>query len=41
MESIMNEEKDWDHNVEVGAVEGPVESVCRDEVVQASKERRL
>ena len=26
MERIMNEENDWDHNVEVEAVEGPI--VC-------------
>ena len=31
MERIMNEENDWDHNVE-DAVEGPVDSSCRDEV---------
>ena len=35
MERIMNEENDWDHNVEGDAVEGPVISVCREEVLQA------
>ena len=29
MEGIMNEEYDWDHNVEGDAVEGPVDCVCR------------
>ena len=29
MERIMNEENDWDHNVEGDAVEGPVVCVSR------------
>ena len=35
MELIMNEENDWDHNVEGDAEEGPVVSVSREEVLQA------
>ena len=31
---IMNEENDWDHNVEGDAVDGPVVCVCREEVLQ-------
>ena len=31
----MNEENDWDRNVEGGAVEGPVVYVSREEVFQA------
>ena len=34
MERIMTEEKDWNHNVEGDAVEGPVDCISRDEVVQ-------
>ena len=34
MERIMNEENDWDRNVEVDAVEGPVVCVSREEVIQ-------
>ena len=30
----MNEENDWDHNVERDAVEGPVDNISREEVVQ-------
>ena len=33
MKMIMNLENDWDENVEGDAVEGPVDCVCRDEVV--------
>ena len=32
MERIMNEEYDWDHNVEINAVEGPAVWVRREEV---------
>ena len=39
-EWIMNEENDWDHNVEGDAVEGPVVCVSRDEVLQALNEKR-
>ena len=35
MERIMNEENDWDRNVERDAVVGPVVCVGRDEVLQA------
>ena len=40
MERIINEENDWDHNVEGGAVEGPVVCVCREEVLQALNEMK-
>ena len=33
MERIMNEENDWDRNVEGDAVEGPVVCVGREEVL--------
>ena len=35
MERIMNEDNYWNCNVEVDTVEGPVVSVCREEVLQA------
>ena len=35
MERIMNNENDWDCNVEGDAVEGPVVCVSREEVLQA------
>ena len=39
MERIMNEENDWDHDVEGDAVEGPVVCVSREEkVLQALME---
>ena len=34
IERIMNEENDWDNNVEKDAVEGPVVSVAGEMVVQ-------
>ena len=37
-ESIINEENEWDHNVEGDAIEGPVDCVCRNEVVLALNE---
>ena len=41
MERIMNEEKDWDHNVDRDAVEGPVVCVSeREEVLQALNEMK-
>ena len=40
METIMNEENYWEHNVEGDAVEGQVICVRRDEVLQAIKENR-
>ena len=38
MERTMNEENDWDRNVEGDAVEGPVVCVSRDEVLRALNE---
>ena len=38
MKRIMDEENDWDHNVEGDAVEGPVVCVSREEVLQAIDE---
>ena len=38
MEGIMNEENDWDHNVERDTVEGPVVCVNREEVLQELNE---
>ena len=35
MERIMNEDNDWDHNVEGDAVEGPVVCLGREEVLLA------
>ena len=35
MERIMNEENEWDQNVQADLVEGPVERVSREEVVKA------
>ena len=35
MERIMNEENEWDQNVEADLVEGRVERVSREEVVKA------
>ena len=40
MERIMNEENDWDHNVDGDAVEGPVVCASREEVLQALSENR-
>ena len=40
IERIMNEENDWDYNVEGDAVEGPVVCVCREEVLQALNEMK-
>ena len=40
MERIMNEENDWDHNVEGDAVEGTVVHVSREEVLQALNEMK-
>ena len=39
MERISNEENDWD-NVEEDAVEGPVDSDSREEVLQAINEKK-
>ena len=35
MEKIMNEENEWDRMVETDVVEGPVEKVTRNEIVEA------
>ena len=35
MEKIMNEENEWDHMVETDLVEGPVEKVVRNKIVEA------
>ena len=35
MERIMNEENDWDRNVEGDAVEDPIVCVSREKVLQA------
>ena len=35
MEKIMNEENEWDRMVETDVVEGPVEKVVRNEIVEA------
>ena len=40
MERIMNEENEWNYNVEGDAVEGPVVCVSREEVLQASNEMK-
>ena len=41
MKMIMNDENDWDCNVEEDAVEGPVVCVCREEeVLQALDEMK-
>ena len=41
MVRIMNEENDWDHIVEGNAAEGPVNCVCREEVVQVLNEMKI
>ena len=38
MEMIMNEENDWDHNVERYVVEGPVDCISGDDVALALNE---
>ena len=40
MERIMDEVHYWDHNVEGDVIEGPVDCVSREEVVQALNENR-
>ena len=35
MEKIMNEENEWDHMVETDVVDGPMEKVVRNEIVEA------
>ena len=41
MERIMNEENDWDQRTEAEMVEGPVERVSRDEVVEAIRKMKV
>ena len=40
MEKIMNEENEWDHMVETDIVEGPVEKVACNEIVEAMQKMR-
>ncbi|XP_006822201.1 leucine--tRNA ligase, mitochondrial-like [Saccoglossus kowalevskii] len=40
MEKIMNEENEWDQDVEADLVEGPVERVSREEVVKAIRDMK-
>ena len=40
MEKIMNEENEWDHMAETDVVEGPVEKVVRDEIVEAMQKTK-
>ena len=37
MERIVNEENEWDQNVEGDSMEGPVERVSREKVVKAMR----
>ena len=40
MERIMNDDNDWDHNVEGDAVENPLFCVCREKVLQTLNEMK-
>ena len=40
MERIMNEENEWDQNVEADLVEGPIERVSSEEVVKSIREMK-
>ena len=40
MEKIMNEENEWDYMVETNAVEGPVEKVAGNEIVEAMRKMK-
>ena len=40
MEKIMNEENEWDHIVETDVVEGPVEKVARNEIVETMQKMK-
>ena len=40
MERIMNDENDWDHNVDGDATEGPIVCVSREEALRALNEAR-
>ena len=41
MEKTMNEENEWDHMVETDLVEGPVEKVVHNEIVEAIQSMKL
>ena len=41
MERIMNQENKWDQNVKAELMEGPVESVSREEVVKGIREMKV
>ena len=41
MEKIMNENHEWDHMVETDVVEGPMEKVARNEIVEAIRRMKL
>ena len=41
MEKVMNEENEWDGDVEVDVTHGPIERVMTEEVVKAIKEMKL
>ena len=41
IERIMNEENDWDHNVEEDTAQWPVDCVSRDKVVQVLNEMKM
>ena len=40
MEKIMNEENKWDHMVETDVIEGPVEKMARNAIVEAMQRRK-
>ena len=40
MEKIVNEENKWNHMVETDVVEGPVEKVARNEIVEAMQKMK-
>ena len=40
MEKIMNEENEWDRMVKTDVVEGPVEKVVRNEIVEANQKMK-
>ena len=40
MEKIKNEENEWNHMVETDVVEGPVEKVARNEIVEAMQKMK-
>ena len=40
MEKIMNEKNEWDHTVETDVVEGPLEKVPHNEIVEAMQKMK-